>query len=494
MGKDAKRVREMLADGTCDVVIGTQAVLSNTTTLKKPGLVIIDEEHRFGVLQKEQIKAASTHVDVLTLTATPIPRTLDIAMKEVMNVSYLHSPPRDRKAVNVSIHCKSGTDLLMDNIDVVTEAITREIKRNGQIFVVVPLIRLVDETEMFFRTLLDSQKMNNVSIMHAHGQCTDLVKRVEVFGQKNASILIATTVIENGIDMPNVNTILVLYADRFGLSTLHQLRGRVGRSDIQAYGYFIANQTQDVGADWYQRLEVIKENKELGAGFNISRADRVMRGSGNIFGVSQSGKGVDISFELAMDQLEEIVTELNYDVHLPIPNPLIQIDDLVEQLSNKHTSSKALPVTEGEIAQYEEQLIRNVFRTMIAQIEEAAVNVNIDAEVVDAMSFAEEDKILQKRDFWRKVFAIKEKSEMDKLLKHLGRRLLFRVCSKQAGISRIYIQDDTLRLSFTGLTERKWENIVRCNPQLRSLKSRIKRVSKSCTEMVLDAKMANTSV
>jgi len=194
------------------------------------GLLVIDEEQRFGVAQKEKLKAAAEGIDILTLSATPIPRTLQLASSGLKDLSIMSAAPEGRLEVKVSVG--------FDNDVVITKAITDEISRGGQVFVVVPFVRDIDPAKARLLSLLP-----NVKVIEAHGQHDDLETRIEAFTARRGDVLLATTVIENGIDMPNVNTIIVLEADRFGMSALYQLRGRVGRSTRQAFAYFMTNKT-----------------------------------------------------------------------------------------------------------------------------------------------------------------------------------------------------------------------------------------------------------
>ena len=252
---DSKIVKSEITDGTCEVVVGTHALLQSTVQFSNLGLLVIDEEQRFGVGHKEKLKAATNGVDVLTLSATPIPRTLQLSLTGLRDISVMTSAPKGRKEVKVHVDINndngSGTnsDYSINEVMVI-EALENEIKRNGQIFVVVPFVRDVVPMRKYLEELLPTLEGR---IMEAHGRHDDLEHRIDSFahlnydsdssdsssGIPNYDVLIATTVIENGIDMPNVNTIIIFRADHFGMSALYQLRGRVGRSTRQAHAYFI---------------------------------------------------------------------------------------------------------------------------------------------------------------------------------------------------------------------------------------------------------------
>lgn len=227
---DSKAVKQAISSGQCQVAVGTHALLQNSVAFENLGLLVIDEEQRFGVAHKEKLKAASGGTDVLTLSATPIPRTLQMSLTGLRDFSLMNSPPSGRKEVKVTVG--------RDEDEVIISAITQEIGREGQVFVVVPFVSDVRPTCERIEDLVAG-----VRVIEAHGRHEDLEDRIDAFSRRQADVLVSTTVIENGIDMPNVNTIVVLSANRFGMSSLYQLRGRVGRSSAQAFAYFLHNAT-----------------------------------------------------------------------------------------------------------------------------------------------------------------------------------------------------------------------------------------------------------
>lgn len=289
--------------------MGTTAVLQSSVKIKKIGLLVIDEEQRFGVGQKEHLKAISSGVDVLTLSATPIPRTLQMAMSGLKDFSQMNSPPKGRKEVQVYV---GATDYA-----VLKKAIEAEVNRGGQVFVVVPFISEITPVHEKIREVLPQ-----ITVLEAHGQLASLEERILAFTQRQGDVLLSTAVIENGIDMPNVNTIIVLNADKFGMSALYQLRGRVGRSSKQAYAYFMTNMTS-VTVESESRLIYIKTFTALGSGYELSRRDMEMRGYGTIFGKDQSGSK-DVGIDLQTSILNQALKDIEMELIIPIPECRVQ--------------------------------------------------------------------------------------------------------------------------------------------------------------------------
>ncbi|MCH8490975.1 MAG: DEAD/DEAH box helicase, partial [Oceanicaulis sp.] len=297
--KDAALTREDLAEGRCDIVVGTHALLAKTIEFKSLGLMIIDEEQHFGVKHKERLKELRTDVHVLTLTATPIPRTLQLAMSGIRDLTIIATPPVDRLAVRTYV----------TPFDPVTvrEALLRERYRGGQSFFVAPRIADLDEIADFMR-----EQVPEVSFTVAHGQmaASQLEDIMTAFYEGRYDVLVSTSIVESGIDIPTANTLIVHRADRFGLAQLYQLRGRVGRSKARAYAYLTtpANQSMTEGAD--KRLKVLQSLDNLGAGFTLASHDLDLRGGGNLLGEEQSGHIRDVGVELYQAMLEEPVASL----------------------------------------------------------------------------------------------------------------------------------------------------------------------------------------
>ena len=297
--KQHKETLEKLAKGTADIVIGTHALLNKKINFKNIGLLIIDEEHRFGVAQKEKIKSLRAHVDILTLTATPIPRTLNLAMSGIRDLSIIATPPLKRLSIKTFVHAYDEA--------LIREAVIRETMRGGQIYF---LHNEVTTMPLMLKKL--QALLPEIKITHAHGQMPkqQLEKTMYDFYHQRFQMLIATTIIESGIDIPSANTIIINNANAFGLAQLHQIRGRVGRSHHQAYAYLLVKDIQTLTKDAEKRLEAITLLDELGAGFQLATHDLEIRGAGELLGASQSGHMHTIGFTLYMEMLEETIKAL----------------------------------------------------------------------------------------------------------------------------------------------------------------------------------------
>jgi transcription-repair coupling factor (superfamily II helicase) len=297
--RDVSAILEGLADGRVDLVVGTHRLLSSDVEFRDLGLVILDEEQRFGVAQKERFKKLRTEVDVVAMSATPIPRTLNMSLTGLRDISLIETPPRDRQAVETSV--------LEFSEDVVREAILYEMERGGQIFFVHNRVRSIGGFADWIRRVVPEAR-----IVVAHGQMSEksLEASMREFLNGDADVLLATSIIENGLDIPNANTLLINRADRFGLAQLYQLRGRVGRSDRLAFAYFLVPPGQSLSQLARSRLSAIQEFCELGAGFRIAARDLEIRGAGNLLGGEQHGFMEAVGFESYCRLLEEAVAEL----------------------------------------------------------------------------------------------------------------------------------------------------------------------------------------
>jgi transcription-repair coupling factor (superfamily II helicase) len=295
---EAKTTKEGLADGTMDIVIGTHALLSKGIDFKRLGLVIVDEEQRFGVTHKERLKALKTDVHMLTLTATPIPRTLQMAMSGLRELSVIQTPPVDRLAVRTYV-------MPWDPV-VLREALLREHYRGGQSFFVTPKIADLPDIEQFFR-----ETIPEISYVIAHGQMApgEVEERMSAFYDRKYDVLISTTIIESGLDIPSANTMIINRADRFGLAQLYQLRGRVGRSKTRAYAYLTTAPQRLMTETAEKRLKVLSDLDSLGAGFQLASHDLDIRGAGNLLGDEQSGHIREVGFELYQSMLEEAIMD-----------------------------------------------------------------------------------------------------------------------------------------------------------------------------------------
>ena len=300
--RDARDTRETLAGlraGSVDIVIGTHKLLSRDIVFKALGLLIIDEEHRFGVRQKEKLKAMRTGVDILTLTATPIPRTLNLALSGTRELSIIATPPLKRIAIKTFL--REWSDTLL------REALLREISRGGQVYFVHNDVETIERTVKKITEIAPEAR-----VRFAHGQMRekDLEKVMLDFYHRRCNILVCTTIIETGIDVPNANTIVIDRADKFGLAQLYQLRGRVGRSHHRAYAYLIVPHRKAITPDAIKRLEAIESLEDLGVGFNLATHDMEIRGAGEILGDEQSGQIQEIGFGLYTDMLNRAVAAL----------------------------------------------------------------------------------------------------------------------------------------------------------------------------------------
>ena len=318
--KEATATRAALAEGTTDIVIGTHALLSKSLTFKRLGLVIVDEEQRFGVNHKERLKSLRTNVHVLTLTATPIPRTLQMAMSGLRELSTIQTPPVDRLAVRTYV--MEWDDMVM------REALLREHHRGGQSFIVVPRIADMADVEEWLRNTVPE-----IRYVSAHGQMspTEVEERMSAFYEKKYEVLLSTTIVESGLDIPSANTIIIHRADRFGLAQLYQLRGRVGRSKLRAYAYLTTPADSQLSEVAEKRLKVLGDLDSLGAGFQLASHDLDIRGAGNLLGDEQSGHIREVGFELYQSMLEEAILEAKAGVagikaSSSGPSPQITVD------------------------------------------------------------------------------------------------------------------------------------------------------------------------
>ena len=296
--KVGKQIRSDLESGEIELVVGTHALLSNDLKFKDLGLLVVDEEQRFGVKQKERLKLICNGIDVLTLSATPIPRTLQMSLSGIRDTSTIRSPPPMRKPTKTYVQ-----DF---NEDIVKEAISRELDRGGQCYYVVPRIAMLEEAEQLLHKLFPG-----IGIIQAHGRMSrnGAEQNVEKFAEGEYQVLLATTVIENGVDIPTVNTIIIQNSQAFGISTLYQLRGRVGRSDKQAYAYLL-HREESVTEQAAMRLQAIGELSELGSGFDVANRDLEIRGAGSLLGTEQSGMAAKVGFDLYMRMLKKSIRQL----------------------------------------------------------------------------------------------------------------------------------------------------------------------------------------
>jgi transcription-repair coupling factor (superfamily II helicase) len=330
---ERKAIQQRLATGELDVVVGTHQLLGKGVQFKELGLLVVDEEQRFGVNQKEKIKTLKTQVDVLTLSATPIPRTLYMSLSGVREMSLITTPPPSRRPIK--------THLAPYAAEAVRTAIRQELDRGGQIFYVVPRVEGIEETAGRLREMVPSAR---IAIAHGQMQEGELEATMLTFSNGEAEILVCTTIIESGLDIPRVNTILIEDAQKFGLAQLYQLRGRVGRAGIQAHAWLFFPKQNQLTEQARQRLRAIQEFTQLGSGYQLAVRDMEIRGVGNLLGAEQSGQMNAIGFDLYMEMLEEAIKEIRgqeipqvddtqIDLNLTAFIPADYIPDLDQKMS-----------------------------------------------------------------------------------------------------------------------------------------------------------------
>jgi transcription-repair coupling factor (superfamily II helicase) len=324
--QEMRELKKRLAEGKVDILVGTHRLLSKDIQLPRIGLLIVDEEQRFGVAQKERLKQLKKNVHVLAMSATPVPRTLQLSLAGVRDLSVIETPPKDRMAVETAI--------LPYSDELVREAIEAEIERGGQVYYVYNRVESIEERLIRLREILPG-----VRVTVGHGQLNEeeLARRMHAFTRGDFDVLLASTIIENGIDIPNVNTMIVHRADRFGLAQLYQLRGRVGRSNQLAYCYFLVPEDRVLSEQARKRLAALREFSDLGAGFRIAARDLEIRGAGNLLGGEQSGHIGSVGIETYLKLLEETVRELRGEsveeapsVALDLPVPMSIPQDYVD--------------------------------------------------------------------------------------------------------------------------------------------------------------------
>jgi transcription-repair coupling factor (superfamily II helicase) len=324
---EQKAIVEKVKRGQIDIVIGTHRLLSKDVKFANLGLVMIDEEQRFGVEHKERLRALRETVDVLTLTATPIPRTLHMSLMGIRDISSLQTPPVDRRSIATTVR-PFGRELIR-------EAVLREMNRDGQVFFVHNYVQSIVAMADTVRSIVPEAR-----VVFGHGQMHEgeLEEVMHRFSRRDADILVSTTIIESGIDMPSVNTIFINRAERFGLADLHQLRGRVGRSSHKAYCYLLLSPDRPPTSKAAKRLKTIEEFSELGAGFRIAMRDLEIRGAGNLLGREQSGHIAAVGYEMYCRLVEQTVRRLKNEPD-PTP-PAVHVDlDVAAHVPSHYAAS-----------------------------------------------------------------------------------------------------------------------------------------------------------
>ena len=381
--KEVNRIIEGLKDGVIDMAIGTHRLLSDDIKPKDLGLLIIDEEQRFGVVHKEKIKQYKVNVDVLTLTATPIPRTLQMSLVGIRSLSLIETPPVNRFPVQ--------TYVIEENNQIIKDAIYKELSRNGQVFILYNKVQSIEDELNKISNLVPEAR---VTVVHGQMNKNELETRLYDFINHEYDVLICTTIIETGIDIPNVNTLIILDADRFGLSQLYQIRGRVGRSDKFAYAYLMYKPFKSLTETAIKRLNVIKEFTELGSGFSIATRDLSIRGAGDILGSEQAGFIDSVGIDLYLKMLnEEINKRKNIDSTEESSNsqPLVNV--------STHIDDKYV----------EEDELKIEIHKKINQIDSYDKLIEVKNEIEDRFGKINEDLIIYMYEEWFEKLASKIK-------------------------------------------------------------------------------------
>ena len=381
--KEVQRILTGLREGTIDMVIGTHRLLSDDIHLKDLGLLIIDEEQRFGVAHKEKIKQYKTNVDVLTLTATPIPRTLQMSLVGIRSLSLIETPPVNRYPVQ--------TYVVEENKQILKDAIYKELSRNGQVFILYNRVQSIEE---FCHKIQDIAPDARIGIAHGQMNKNDLENTIYDFVNYRFDILLCTTIIETGIDIPNVNTLIIMDADHFGLSQLYQIRGRVGRSDKFAYAYLMYQPFKTLTESAVKRLNVIKEFTELGSGFSIATRDLSIRGAGDILGSEQAGFIDSVGIDLYLKMLDEEMRK--------------QKNEVVVEEEEKEKTQPLINVTTHIEDQYvlEDDLKIEIHR-MINSIENEQTFNEVKNELEDRFGKISEDLLVYMYEEWFEKLASK---------------------------------------------------------------------------------------
>lgn len=402
-GKEQKAALESLEDGKIDIIIGTHKLLSETIQFQNLGLLIVDEEHRFGVRQKEKIKTLRADVDILTLTATPIPRTLNMALSGMRDLSVIATPPAKRLAIKTFVRQFDKT--------VIREAILREMKRGGQVYYLHNNVETIEKTAQTLSELVPEAR---IGVAHGQMRERDLERIMSDFYHKRFNLLVCTTIIETGIDVPSANTIIMDRADNLGLAQLHQLRGRVGRSHHQAYAYLLTPHPKMMTKDAIKRLEAIESLEDLGAGFVLATHDLEIRGAGELLGEDQSGQIETIGFSLYMEMLDEAVKALREGK-----------EPTLEQLMSDHT----------DIDLHVPALLPDSY------IPDVNMRLSIYKRIATCTSSSELDEL--------KVELIDRFGLLPSQTKNLMQIALFRLLTKPIGLKRIDVSDKGGYIDFT---------------------------------------------
>jgi len=436
--KAGKEIRDKIKDGEYDIIIGTHALLSKTLAFKDLGLLVVDEEQRFGVKQKERLKLICDGIDVLTLTATPIPRTLQMSLSGIRDTSTIRSPPPMRKSTKTYVQAFDK--------DTVKEAIGKELARNGQCYYVVPRIAMLAEAEETIRECFP-----DIKVIQAHGRMgrNTAEENVSKFAEGGIDVLLATTVIENGVDIPSVNTIIIQDSQNFGMSTLYQLRGRVGRSDLQGYSYFLHNEDK-VTEQSVMRLQAIGELNKLGSGFDVANRDLEIRGAGSLLGTEQSGAAARVGFDLYMRMLKKSIRQLR-----GLDLPLVPRTNVL------------LPKGQGSMEVKKKDEFGNILSVHAFQIPESFIPDETERQVAEtAVRLAESSTTLvELTNKWKEEYGPLPAALQAKL-----KTMHLHACTRRLGVDVIGLVENEegesdLVMRSTGLRPRHWGRILSLLPK-----------------------------
>ncbi len=415
--KEQKEILENLSEGKVNIIIGTHRILSKDIKFKDLGLLIIDEEQRFGVKAKEKLRALQPNIDTLTLTAKPIPRTLNFSLLGARDLSVINTPPKNRKPII--------TEIISFKWSVIADIIKKEIERGGQVYFVNDKIA---ELYDFADKLKEYIPYAKAGIAHGQMDGEELEDVVVDFIEKKLNVLFCTKIIESGLDIPNVNTIIINNANMYGLSELYQLRGRVGRSDTQAYAYFISPPAGKLTKTAIRRLQAIEEYTELGSGFNLAMRDMEIRGVGNLLGKDQSGFVHQMGFEMFIDIIDEAVSELKENEFKEI----FKEEESLKKISDKIKRRE----------EYVPAVIENDFNALIPE------------------DYVENDT--ERLNIYKRLYEVKSKSELkvieDELRDRFGgysnevgnllRVIEIKIRATEIGLEKINISGDEMLLYF----------------------------------------------
>ncbi len=408
--KEQAEILEKLKTGGVDILIGTHRILSKDINFKDLGLLIIDEEQRFGVGAKEKLRQMRVAVDTLTLTATPIPRTLNFSLMGARDLSIIETPPRNRLPVQ--------TDITLWNDDAIADAINKEVERGGQVFFVTDKVQDIEKICNNLKMMMPALRFG---IAHGQMNTTELETAMEQFIERKTDVLVSTKIVESGLDIPNANTMLINRAQNFGLAELYQLRGRVGRTNIQAYCHLIIPPTKGIGQKSLQRLQAIEEYSDLGSGFQLALRDMEIRGAGNLLGPEQSGYILDLGFEMYQKVLDEVVRELKQD----------EFRDLFDDGSDKEFNFDN---------------------------EEIAIEISQDALLPGDYVKRDTDRY----EFYKRLYKVRSNAELDTIIEEIGDRfgkfpaeaenLFFvvklRIAAIATGFTRIILKENRMIAEF----------------------------------------------